>query len=422
MNELKGKKLLVLGATTGEISLVKRAQEFGIYVIVTDSHTNYELSPAKYVADEAWDISWSDIDALEKKCREHDIDGVTAGYSEFRIENLIKLCERLNLPCYATMDQLDITRDKVKFKNECRKNGVPTVKEYASIDEVDSYPIIVKPVDRAGSIGISIATNYEELVKAYNYAMEMSVCKQVIIEDFIQDSMKMDIYYGVEDGEIYMITCNDAINASDNGFERVVQSSWVYPERHMNALLEKEDENLRRMIKNMGISYGCIFFSGFVNKNEEFVFFECGFRLEGGHQYEYASRKGPIYFIDLFIVHALTGSTKLMKRYPMNPNLKCVTINFYAKSGVIGEINGVSEIEKMEDCTLALVHARIGQECDDSKAILPKIAIFSFANESPEKIKEDLDKAYELFSTKDIHGNDMIYDRIDTSLIPSWWK
>lgn len=422
MNELKGKKLLVLGATTGEISLVKRAQEFGIYVIVTDSHTNYELSPAKYVADEAWDISWSDIDALEKKCKENNIDGVTAGYSEFRIENLIKLCERLNLPCYATMDQLDITRDKVKFKNECRKNGVPTVKEYSSIDEVDSYPIIVKPVDRAGSIGISIATNYEELVKAYNYAMEMSVCKQVIIEDFIHDSMKMDVYYGVEDGEIYMVTSNDAINASDNGFERVVQSSWVYPERHLSALLEKEDENLRRMIKNMGITYGCIFFSGFVNKNEEFVFFECGFRLEGGHQYEYASRKGPIYFIDLFIVHALTGSTNLMKRYPMNPNLKCVTINFYAKSGVIGEINGVDEIKKMEDCTLALVSARIGQECDDSKAILPKIAMYSFANESPEKIKEDLDKAYELFSTIDIHGNDMIYDRIDTSLILNWWK
>lgn len=422
MDELKGKKLLVLGATSGEISLVKRAQSFGIYVIVTDSHIDYTLSPAKYVADEAWNISWSDIDTLEKKCKEHKIDGVTAGYSEFRIENLIKLCERLDLPCYATMEQLEITRDKVKFKNECRKNGVPTVKEYATVKEVDSYPVIVKPVDRAGSIGISIAKNYDELVKAYNYAMEMSVCKEVIIEDFIYDSTKMDVYYAVENGEITMITSNDTINASSNGFDKVVQSSWLYPERHLDSLILKEDENLRKMIKNMGITYGCIFFSGFVNKDEEFVFFECGFRLEGGHQYEFASRKGPIYFIDLFIIHALTGSTKLMKRYPMNPNLKCVTINFYAKTGIIDEINGVHEIENMEDCTLSLIHARIGQECDESKAILSKIGMFSFANESPEKLKEDVDKAYQLFSVKDINGNDMIYDRIDSSLILNWWN
>lgn len=67
---LTGKKLLILGATAGEISLVKRAQKYGIYVIVTDNHTDYTLAPAKNVADEAWDISWSDIDTLEKcKCK-----------------------------------------------------------------------------------------------------------------------------------------------------------------------------------------------------------------------------------------------------------------------------------------------------------------------------------------------------------------
>ena len=47
MKELEGKKLLILGATSGEISLVQRAQMYGVYVIVTDNHTNYEFAPAK---------------------------------------------------------------------------------------------------------------------------------------------------------------------------------------------------------------------------------------------------------------------------------------------------------------------------------------------------------------------------------------
>lgn len=421
-DELKGRKLLILGATAGEISLVKRAQEFGIYTIVTDNHLDYSLSPAKYYADEAWDISWSELDTLEKMCREHHIDGVTAGYSEFRVDNQMQLCKRLGLPCYITPEQLEITRDKIKFKNECRKNGVPVVKEYDSVESVDSFPVIVKPVDRAGSIGISIAENREELEKAYAYAMDMSICKQVIIEDYICNADKVDFYYAVEDGEIEILTTCDTINAESNGFDKVVQSAWLYPERHYPAFREKADESIKRMIRSMGIRYGCIFFSGFVDAEENFVFFECGFRLEGGHQYGYTSRRGPWNFLDLFIIHALTGNTRLLqRREPLNHELKCVTINLYAKKGVIAQINGMEEIAAMEDCSLALTHARIGQACGDENAILSKIGMFSFCNESPAKIREDVDRAYALFSTLDEDGNDMVYDRIDTAKIESWW-
>ena len=98
MENLKGKKLLILAAGAHLISLIKRAQSYGVYVIVTDMYTDHQISLGKDVADEYWDISWKDIDALEIKCREVKIDGVCAGYSEFTVESQILLCERLNLP------------------------------------------------------------------------------------------------------------------------------------------------------------------------------------------------------------------------------------------------------------------------------------------------------------------------------------
>lgn len=420
---LEGKKLLILGATTNEIALVKRAQLFGAYVIVTDNHENYELAPAKYVADEAWNISWSDIDTLEQRCISQGVNGVTAGFSEFRIENTIKLCARLNLPCYATMDQLEITRDKIKFKEECRKYGVPVVKEYASVSEVNNFPVIVKPVDRAGSIGISVATDRETLERAYVYAMEMSICKQVIIEDFIYRGDKVDFYYAVEDGEIQLISSCDTINASANGFDKVVQSAWLYPERHLPAALDKVDEKIRKMIAGMGIRYGCIFFSGFVDENLEYTFFECGFRLEGGNQHEYVFRRGLMNYQDIFIFHALTGSTKDIPRNgPFNPDLKCVTINLYAKEGTISAIEGMDQIAKLPDCSLSLVHARLGQECRDDKAILTKIGMFSVCSTSAAKLLQNVETAYALLSVRNESGEDMLYDRIDTSLIESWWN
>ena len=99
IDQLSGKTLLILGASVEEVSLVERAKEFGIRTIVTDYYLDHAVSPAKDVADEAWDVSWSDLDMLEKLCRERHVDGITAGYSEFRVESLIKLCQRLGLPC-----------------------------------------------------------------------------------------------------------------------------------------------------------------------------------------------------------------------------------------------------------------------------------------------------------------------------------
>lgn len=144
---------------------------------------------------------------------------------------MIKLCERLNLPCYINSEQLDITRDKIKFKECCRRYGVPVVREYKSIEEVDKFPVIVKPTDRAGSIGISIANNLKELEKAYQYAYEMSVEKRVIIEEYIYKADKVDFYYLAENGQLTLLTSCDTINAKNNGFSKVVQSAWLYPEK-----------------------------------------------------------------------------------------------------------------------------------------------------------------------------------------------
>lgn len=422
MYSLKGKKLLILGATAEEVPLVKRAQSYGIYTIVTDYHENWDLSPAKKYADEAWNVSWSDIDTIEDLCVKKKVHGVIAGYSEFRAENLIRLCERLHLPCYISKEQLEITRDKIKFKNECRKNNVPVVKEYKTLEEVDEFPVIVKPSDRAGSIGISIATNRMELEEAYAYAREMSLTNEVIIEKYMEKGQYIDVCYAVEEGRITRATTCDVIMARNNKNKKVVQSGWVYPSRYTRALIEKVDANLRQMIKGMGIKYGCIIFSAFVNEYQDFVFFECGFRLDGSHQDEYAGRRGPVNLLDVFIGHALSGVTNsIEKHYYRNPNLKCVTINFYAKKGIITEISGYEEIIKMEDCTLGLVYGRIGQVCTDDKAILSQIALFSFCNESPEKLADDIEEAYKIFKTRDENGQDMIFDRIDSSLIRSWW-
>lgn len=422
MQNVKNKKLLVLGGNPNELSLVSRAQELGVYVIVADYHTDWTLSPAKKIANEAWNVSWSDIDTLEKRCLEARVDGVMAGYSEIRVDCMIQLCKRLGLPCYINEDQLAITRDKIKFKEACRRSGVPVVKEYASTAEVTQFPVIVKPVDRAGSIGITVATNPEELEQAYQYAMEMSICKKVIIEDFISNGVKFDAYYQIANGEIVLLPGSDVIFAKDNGLERVVQSAWLMPSIYQKWFVEKVDPSMQRMLRDMNIRDGYIFFSGFALPQGEFVFFECGFRLCGGYFYKYFEDIGGWNTLDLLICHALTGSTEnLPKKKDPNLQLKNVTINLYAKKGVISGMEGLEQIVSMPDHSHSVLTSYIGERCKDDTAILSKICLVHFTNESAEKLSEDVRKLYETISVTDEHGQDMIYDRVDPDAILHWW-
>lgn len=422
-NMLKDKKLLILGATPSEVELIKRAHEFGVYVIVTDNNTDRNISVAKNYADEAWDISWSDLDALERKCRLCGVDGVTAGWSEFRVENTIKLCERLGLPCYCTMEQLEVTRNKRIFKEECIFNGVPVVNEYKTPEEVTSFPVILKPVDRAGSIGISVATNKEELDKAYAYAMDMSVCKDVIIEDYITDAVKIDSYYVIMDGNIVLVSTDDVINAKNNGTDKVIQSGWVLPSRRHAMYEEKVDPAVRKMIEHMGIKNGYIFFSGFANDTGYFAMFEAGFRLCGGYLHSYFEKKGIVNNLDIFIFHALTGSVKdVTWGGDKAPELKCATVNLYAKSGTIAKIEGFDQVAEIENCDFVLQKAHIGEKCTDDKAILTKIGMYYFCDESAEALDRSVEKAYEMINVLDENGEDMLFDRIDRGVVAKCWE
>lgn len=421
---IRQKKLLILGATANEIPLVKRAQKFGVHVIVTDYNFDHKLSPAKDVANEYWDISWSDIDTLEQKCIENGINGVVAGFSEIRVDCMISLAERLGLPSYATKKQLETTRNKKYFKDKCREYSIPVIKEYNTIHENIEYPVIVKPVDRAGSIGVAIAKNFDELKALYEDAKVKSLTGDVIIEEYISDAIEMDAHYAIVDGEIILLCTDDIIPADVNSLEnKVIQSAWVYPGKYNDMFISNYDKKFRNLIRGMGIKNGTIFFSCFANKKFGCKFFECGYRMWGEQEFEYEYLTGKFNYLDVYILNSLLGNSRDVEfNYNGNTALKGIHVNIYSKSGIIDEIYGFEKLKTNGDCNLVIVDAYEGQVCDATGSISPKIALIGFANESEEVLAQDIDDLYSKISVKDEYGNDMIINYVDSKKILNYWK
>ena len=349
MKDLEGKKLLLIGASNGEVDVVKIAQSMGCYVIVTDFRTGKDF-PAKDVADEAWDISWTDYDALEKQCRESGVSGVMAGFSEIRVEAMIEMCERLGLPCYINREQLEITRDKNKFKHLCRQYGVPIVNEYDPNDANIQFPVIIKPTDRGGSIGINVAYNAEEYKKHLAYAYEMSLTKSVVVEDFIGDGVKFDCTYYINGKEAILIeTCDTTMLTPEKGYE-TMQKAWSFPSRYESEYIKQVDDNMKAMLGDLGMECGVANIS-FFYRNGKFYVFETGFRLGGGHSFDYQRASGGIDFLTLMIKYAFGVPFKVDVKLPAERGY-ALTYSPYFKpedGSVVEQIIGYGEVQNMKE-------------------------------------------------------------------------
>ena len=350
MKELEGKKLLILGKSKAEVDVVKIAQSLGCYVIVTDQYTDDKETPAKFVADEYWDISWTNYDVLEQKCRECGVQGIVAGYSEFRVEAMIEMCERLGLPCYINREQLEITRDKNKFKHLCKKYGVPIVNEYNPDDAGIEFPVIIKPTDRGGSIGINVAYNAEEYKKYLAYAYEMSPSKSVVVEDYIGDGVKFDCTYYINGKEAILIeTCDTTMLAPEKGYE-TMQKAWSFPSRYEREYIEQVDSNVKAMLSDLGMECGVANIS-FFYRNGKFYVFETGFRLGGGHSFDYQRASGGIDYLTLMIQYAFGVPFKVNTEMPSNRGY-ALTYSPYFKpvdGSVVEQIIGYEEVKNMKE-------------------------------------------------------------------------
>ena len=75
LEDLKGKKLLILSGVGAHIKVVETAKQMGIHTIVVDYLEPSMASPAKIIADEQWMESILDTDSIFYRCRKERVDG-----------------------------------------------------------------------------------------------------------------------------------------------------------------------------------------------------------------------------------------------------------------------------------------------------------------------------------------------------------
>ncbi len=351
INKFADKKLLLLGSSVGTYDIVNYARSQGAYVIVTDNQP-IEKSAAKQIADEAWPISTADVDTLEKLAVQHKVNGIFAGVSDFNLEKALTLCERLGFPFYCTRQQWETCNNKQSFKQLCRDNEIPVVKEYKIDNNYGpedlrqiKYPVIVKPVDRSAGQGIRVCRNEAEFLKVYSRAISTSKTAAAIVEDFVEGD-EIGAGYTIKNGQFSLTYVTDRYTLPEISEYMPLPQANILPSKHTHEYTEDLNIKVIKMFQSIHLTDGFIFVQGKMN-SEGFRLFEANYRIDAALRCRLISRINKINYLEMLTNYSITGK---MEGYDLsldNYNLSkcCVSLNVLSRGGRVGKITGLEDIQ-----------------------------------------------------------------------------
>lgn len=382
--ELKGKRLLILGGSRISCEIIRHARAMGIITGVTDWYA-LEKSPAKQIADEAYFVNTSDIDAMVDLIKGKKFDGVLTGFTDSVLPYYAEMCEKAGLPAYGTKEQFDIFIDKEQYKKLMRQFDVPTIPEYSidleRFDETTAdivYPVIVKPADSSGSRGITVCDNKAELKEAISFAVETSKAKQVLVEQYI-DNAEATIFWLFVDGQYYMMLLGNRHVKHNQEGELPLPAGYTYPAAVQPRFLAEVAPKMENMFQSVGIKDGMMFMQCKI-VDGTCVVYDIGYRLTGS--LEYINLKGMCGFdpLDMMIRFALTGemgeSDIAMKVDPYLGGKYSYNVSLLCKPGKVAEIKGLDDIRKLPGVFDVVVAHPVGDTITDAmKGRLAQITV-----------------------------------------------
>lgn len=357
--------------------IVAKAKEMGIYTLVAD-YNRIEDSPGKQIADEAVDLSVTDVDAVVDYVNNNAIDGVFVGFNDMLLPFYADICKKAGLPCYGTKTQFETLIAKDKYKALCRQFDVPTIPEYDINDENIKYPVLVKPVDSSGSRGITICHNRQQLDEAVEIGRKASKTGKVLIERYM-DGREVTVFWTFQDGNYYLSALGNRHVKHNQGMDIIpLPVGYTFPSVFLPKYRAEVEENCKRMFSHLGIKDGMMFMQCKVEDGTCYVY-DLGYRLTGSLEYKILERVCGYNPLEMMICHALTGKMGEESIAELAvPEFKTPAFNVscLCAPGTIKEITGIEEVKAMPEVEDVVIAHTPGETISEQmKGLLAQITV-----------------------------------------------
>ena len=255
------KKLMLLGGLRYLLPVIEEAHKMGIYVITADYLPG---NIAHKYSDEYCNVSIIDKEAVLKAAQELKIDGILSHAVDPGVVSAAYVAEQMGLPFQCSHEAACILQDKSRFRAFLAEHGFncPKARGYDNSEEalrdVDyfNWPVIVKPVDSAGSKGVTKVENKADLRDAIETALQSSLSKHFVIEDFLDKvgaQSSADIF--TVDGKLVYPTYSDQLFDPDaaNPYTPAIE---IWPASMEQKFQDNLTEQLQKLFTLLNVKSG----------------------------------------------------------------------------------------------------------------------------------------------------------------------
>lgn len=225
---------MLLGGSRYLLSVIETAHRLGVYVITCDYLPD---NIAHKYSNQYCNVSIIDKDAVLKVAQKLQIDGIMSFACDPGVVTAAFVAEKMGLPSCGSYEAVSILQNKARFRQFLTDNGfnVPKIHSYNTVEdaikEKDTieYPVIVKPVDSAGSKGVTRVNSPDGLPAAVEHAFDYSIGNQIIVEDYLKKvGYSSDTDCFSVDGKLQFVSFNSQRfdESSDNPY---VPAAFSWP-------------------------------------------------------------------------------------------------------------------------------------------------------------------------------------------------
>lgn len=279
------KKLAIIGASYLQLPLVKKAKEMGLEV---HCFAWAEGAVCKDLADYFYPISIVEKEEILKICQEVSIDGICTIASDVAAPTVAYVANHMNLvgndyeAAVRANNKYQMREAFLKASVPCPMYMMVTPETLHSPEVVDGlrefqYPMITKPSDRSGSLGVTKIVMPSQFYPAVELAMEKSFKHQAMVEEFIEGreiSVEFISYSGVH----YPLQITDKVTTEAPHF---VELEHHQPSTLSDDMFTTIYDITKTALNALGLTNGASHAEYKITKDGRIVIMEIGGRMGG---------------------------------------------------------------------------------------------------------------------------------------------
>ena len=250
------KRLFIIGASLLQLPAIQRAKELGYYVGVADFNPDAVGIP---YADEYYNVSTIDQEGIYQAAKAFGAEGIMTLATDMPMRSVAYACQRLGL-IGISLDTAVKATDKGEMAHAFAAAGVEhpwyyIIENHADLQNIRehlTYPCITKPTDTAGSRGVMLVNNADELEDAVAYSAANGRSGVVIIEEHLTGP-EVSVEIMVWQNEVHILQITDKLTT---GAPHYVEMGHSQPSQLAERDLLKIRDLACRAVKAVGIDNG----------------------------------------------------------------------------------------------------------------------------------------------------------------------